>query len=379
MHEQPDRTTPAEEHRTRFARVRQALGHEGLDGLLCYADAWRTANVRYFTDFRPVDGINGIEQALLLIPLDAEPTLIVADGTLGYAEEMTGFEVRSFGELDSLIGRTGAGKRLGLAGAGQIPAVLMARLEQSSGEVVPTQALARLKAVKSVWEVEQLREAARLTDVGMESIRDCILSGRRYSERDLARAADERMIAAGADGVAFLSMVQSGPRSGYSLALPTDRMVEDGDLVLTDVGARYGNYVADGGRGFTLGPIRPEIRAIVDASVDAVQAGLEVVRPGITASELNAAVQQVLVERGYLEYSAEARGRGTGHGTGMDPEEELPWIGPTNHEVLTEGMVFTLKATINVPGVGGLRTEHIVHVGASEACVLDHFPERNHW
>lgn len=381
MNVQPDRVTPAAEHQARLARLRAALAERDLDGLICYADAWRTANVRYFTDFRPVDGINGIEQALLLIPIDGEPVLLVADGTLGYAQEVTGFEARPLSDLSSLAGRIGADKRMGLAGAGQIPAVLAARLgeESSRWEIAATDVLARLKAVKSKWEVEQLREAARLTDVGMESIRDCIHSGDRYSERDLARAADERMIAAGADGVAFLSMVQAGPRSGYSLALPTDRVIEEGDLVLTDVGARYGNYVADGGRGFTVGAIRPEIRHIVDASVDAVQAGLDAVRPGIAASELNAAVQRVLVDRGYLEYSAEARGRGTGHGTGMDPEEELPWIGPTNHEVLTEGMVFTLKATINVPGVGGLRTEHVVHVGANQAGVLDHFPERNHW
>jgi Xaa-Pro aminopeptidase len=80
------------------------------------------------------------------------------------------------------------------------------------------------------------------------------------------------------------------------------------------------------------------------------------------ATELNAVIQQALVESGYERYSGEARGHGTGHGTGMDPEEESPWIGPGNRTRLTAGMVFTLKATITVPGVGGLRTERIVHL-----------------
>lgn len=63
----------------------------------------------------------------------------------------------------------------------------------------------------------------------------------------------------------------------------------------------------------------------------------------------------------------------------MDPEEELPWIGPTNHQVIAPGSVFTLKATINVPEVGGLRTERIVHLSAEGLETLDTFPMRNYW
>src|SRR5699024_1894215 len=148
------------------------------------------------------------------------------------------------------------------------------------------------------------------------------------SERALAQEADRAMIAAGADGVAFLSMVQSGERSAFSLALPSSRVIQRGDLVLTDIGARYGNYVADGGRGFTVGDVSDEVLDVVDASVSAVEAGLEFARPGVTASALNSQIQNVLLESGYEKFSVEARGRGTGHGTGMDPEEEFPWIGP---------------------------------------------------
>jgi Xaa-Pro aminopeptidase len=63
----------------------------------------------------------------------------------------------------------------------------------------------------------------------------------------------------------------------------------------------------------------------------------------------------------------------------MDPEEESPWIGPGNRTVLVPGMVFTLKATITVPGVGGLRTERVVHLGAGGADPLDRFPMRLYW
>jgi Xaa-Pro aminopeptidase len=93
---------------------------------------------------------------------------------------------------------------------------------------------------------------------------------------------------------------------------------------------------------------------------------------------LNAVIQQALVESGYERHSGEARGHGTGHGTGMDPEEESPWIGPGNRTRLVAGMVFTLKATITVPGIG-LRTERIVHLAGTGADPLDMFPMRLHW
>lgn len=355
-----------------------------VDLLVCYGDAWRTANIRYFTDFRPVDGINGIEQALLLFPLEADPVLFVAEGCLDAAAARSPFAVKPLEDLTGAAVRNvvgGRGARAKLAGAGQMPGPLRNDLERALGGTAlgETDLLARVKAVKTPWEITQLRYAAALTDVAASRMREVITSGGEITERDLAREADIAMLRAGADGVAFLSMVQSGPHSSYSLALPSDRVIRPGDIVLTDVGARYGNYVADGGRGFTVGEVSDAVMAIVDASVSAVEAGLAHARPGITASALNQQIQTVLIERGYAEHSVEARGRGTGHGTGMDPEEEYPWIGPTNDDRLEVDMVFTLKATINVPGVGGLRTERVVHLTESGAQPLDTFPMRNHW
>jgi len=357
---------------------------EQVDLLVCYGDAWRTANIRYFTDFRPVDGINGIEQALLLFPLADDPVLFVAEGCLDAATETSKFEVRPLSDLatadlSKVLGWNG--RRAGLAGGGQMPAPLRAEIDAALGEkpLFQTDLLARTKAVKSAWEISQLRHAAALTDVATARLQELVTSGEKFTERDLAREADAAMIKAGADGVAFLSMVQSGPRSSYSLALPSDRVIQQGDLVLTDIGARYGNYVADGGRGFTVGEVTDAVMDVVDASVSAVEAGLAYARPGITAAALNKQIQTVLIERGYADHSIEARGRGTGHGTGMDPEEEYPWIGPTNNDQLETDMVFTLKATINVPDVGGLRTERLVHLTDNGPEPLDTFPMRNHW
>lgn len=379
MHLPPPPRTPSTETEQRIERTRAALREAELDVLVAYADCWRTANVRYFTDFRPVDGVHGIAQALLVLPVDGDPVLLAGDGTVDYARDETSFDVDVLENLATHLAPY-RDSRAGLAGLAQIPVRLHGAVASAVGAgLVETDVLARVKAVKSPWEVDQLRAAAALTDHAMAAVRDLLETREQVTERDVAMHADMAMIAAGADTPAYLSMVQAGPRSAFSLALPTERRLEPGDLVLTDIGARYGNYVADGGRGFVYGPPSDRVREIVETAADAVEAGLDAARPGMTASELNAVIQGVLVDRGYAQFSGEAMGRGTGHGTGMDPEEELPWIGPTNTEVIRPGSVFTLKATINVPDVGGLRTERIVHLSPEGLETLDAFPMRNYW
>jgi Xaa-Pro aminopeptidase len=372
---------PASEVQERIARTRRAVADRAMGGLLAYADALRTANVGYFTDFRPLDGISDIAMSVMLLPLDDDPTLFVGNSCLAWAEGVTNFRVKALSELPDAVARWAANDRnaepLGLAGGAFIPARLQQRIEAALGSrrLQLTDALARVKAVKSEWEVQQLRRAAELTDTAMAAIQAALKDGPR-TERELARIADVAMIEAGADAVGYRSMVQAGPRSAYNLALPTDRWLQPGDLVLTDIGARYRGYVADGGRGFGYGAIDVKRQAIIEASASAVEAGLEALRPGMSATALNEIIQGSLVESGFAEYSTEGRGHGTGHGTGMDPEEELPWIGPGESMLLEPNMVFTLKATITVPEVGGVRTERIVRVTESGCETLDNYPMR---
>ncbi|HEX4986583.1 MAG TPA: Xaa-Pro peptidase family protein [Burkholderiales bacterium] len=373
-----------EEFRQRIVTVRNALQKAGLVGLIAFGDCWRGANITYFTEFRPLDGVSDIANAVLLLGVDGEPILFVSDQTLAYAASVTTFPVASFRELGERLRAFGArhrGGMAGLAGAAYIPAGVLDRVRAGLDGLTlkSSLVLAEIKAIKSDAEVRLMRKAAALTDAAMAAIRDALSDGRPHTERELAWLADRAMLAGGADRTAFDSMVQAGPRSAYNLARPTDRVLQAGDLVMTDIGARYRGYVADGGRGFTYGKAAPEKMAIVAAAACAVEAGLAAARPGMAAHELNTVIQQALVRSGYEKYSSEARGHGTGHGTGMDPEEEAPWIGPGNTTVLQENMVFTLKSTITVPDVGGLRTERIVRLTGSGVEALDRFPMELHW
>lgn len=364
--------------------VGEAVGEAGLAALIGFGDCWRAANVCYFTAFRPLDGVSDIANSVVLIEAGGDATLFVSDQCIGDATEMTTFPVRPLGELvDALSDFAGNhhGGTVGLGGSYYVPASILDRLRGGLHGMTlePSTVLAEIKAVKSDAEVALLRKAARLTDTAMAAIHELLGDGQPHSEREMSRVADMAMLAGGADRTGYDSMVHSGHRAGYNLARPTDRVVQPGDLVMTDIGARYRGYVADGGRGFAVGEVDEQKRAMIESAAEAVEAGLAAATPGMVASELNAVIQRDLVRSGFEQYSSEARGHGTGHGTGMDPEEEAPWIGPGNDTVLTENMVFTLKATITVPGVGGLRTEHIVRLSSDGVETLDNFPLRLYW
>lgn len=384
-HVQSEDSIPPSEYQSRIQNVRKGLRSAGLVGLMSFGDCWRGANVCYFTEFRPLDGVSDIANAIFFLGVDEEqPALFVSKQCVDYATKVTSFPVYSFDELKTRLGKFAARVQtgtLGLAGAFYFPEDLAQRVRSSIGNLnlEETQVLARIKAIKSPREVNLIRKASELTDMAMVAIRDTLADGRPHTERELALIADRAMLAGGAERTGYDSMVQAGHRSAFNLARPTDRIVQPGDLVMTDIGARYRGYVADGGRGFTYGDTSAEKISIVKAAAAAVEAGLAAAKPGMPAASLNTAIQQALVKSGYEEYSSEARGHGTGHGTGMDPEEEQPWIGPGDETILRENMVFTLKATITVPGVGGLRTERIVRLTATGCEPLDVFPMELYW
>src|SRR5881628_683306 len=120
-----------EEFKQRIVTVRNALDKAGLVGLVAFGDCWRAANITYFTEFRPLDGVSDIANAVLLLGVDTEPLLFVSDQTLAYASSVTTFAVASFREIGdrmrAFAARHSRGS-VGLAGAAYIPASVLDRV-----------------------------------------------------------------------------------------------------------------------------------------------------------------------------------------------------------------------------------------------------------
>jgi Xaa-Pro aminopeptidase len=126
-------------------------------------------------------------------------------------------------------------------------------------------------------------------------------------------------------------------------------------------------------RTIQVAPRSLSYRRLFDAVLEAHDAAIARVRPGVLASEVDAAAREALGRHGL----AESFGHGTGHGLGLDVHEE-PRISRVRQGQpdarLVPGMVFTVEPGAYVPGLGGVRIEDDVLVVEGGCELLTHVP-----
>jgi Xaa-Pro aminopeptidase len=227
------------------------------------------------------------------------------------------------------------------------------------------------RVVKDTAEIEALREAARrlgaVADAGIAAVRPGI------AERAVAAAIEVAMRDAGYDRLAFDTIVGSGPNAALPHYRAGDRVLQAGDLVVLDFGGVLDGYCCDLTRTVAVGPPSPEARRVYQAVLDAQQAAIAAVGPGVAASAIDAAARDLLIDRGL----GEAFGHGTGHGLGLDVHEE-PRITRQRPDTplvqLEPGMVFTIEPGAYLPGWGGVRIEDDVLVTETGCELLTSVP-----
>jgi len=215
------------------------------------------------------------------------------------------------------------------------------------------------RLVKDADEIATISDAAsRITAVAHATFR-AVRPG--VSERAVAATLETAMRDAGYERLAFDTIVASGPNAALPHYRAGGRMLAAGDLVVLDFGGVLDGYCCDLTRTISVGPASAEARRVYGAVLDAHQAAIAAVRPGIETHAVDAAARQLLEERGL----GAAFGHGTGHGLGLDVHEE-PRIGRPRADApvvsLQPGMVFTIEPGAYLPGWGGVRIEDDVLV-----------------
>ena len=216
--------------------------------------------------------------------------------------------------------------------------------------------LGSLRMVKDVEEMAKMREAAVIAQKALLETLKIIKVG--MSEKEIASELVIQLFKAGSDvELPFQPIVSSGPNSANPHAVPSERRLQAGDLLLFDWGAAKDGYFSDITRTFTVGQVDPELIKIGEIVLKANEAGRLGVKEGISAGEVDLAARNVIEVAGY---GAQFIHR-TGHGLGIEAHEE-PYIYAENDLVLAPGMTFTIEPGIYLPGRGGVRIEDDVVV-----------------
>jgi Xaa-Pro aminopeptidase len=229
-------------------------------------------------------------------------------------------------------------------------------------ELVPRRGLVEaLRAVKEDGELEAIRAAAAITSEAYERFAEERFTGR--TERDLAWRLDQLFHELGAAGPAFETIVAAGANGARPHSRPSDRVLEAGETVVIDAGARVDGYCADCTRTFTTGPLPDTLQEAYQACREGQEAGLRSVLAGTSGVEADAAARTVIESAGF----GEQFGHGLGHGVGLDVHE-APRLSRESDDTLAAGNVVTVEPGIYLAGLGGIRIEDL-------AVVTDDGPE----
>jgi len=215
---------------------------------------------------------------------------------------------------------------------------------------------AELRMYKDETEFIFLQEAVDMAQDAMELLLQEIKVG--MTEKEIASMLVQNSFKLGSEAeLPFSPIVASGPNSANPHATPSDRKIQQGDLLLIDWGVNVNGYFSDLTRTFSIGDPSPQQIEIYNIVHEANQAAHTAVKPGITAGEVDKAARDVIEQAGYGEYFISR----TGHGLGMQVHEP-PYIRPNNEIILKPGMVFTIEPGIYLPDQDGVRIEDDVIV-----------------
>lgn len=228
--------------------------------------------------------------------------------------------------------------------------------ESFSGTVRPVDDyVEEIRIVKEPAEIEHIAEAASIADAGFQHLLEYITVG--ATERQIAIELEFFMRTHGSEEMPFAPIVASGPQGARPHAIPGERRVKRGDLIVLDFGARVGGYCSDMTRTVAVGQAGDRDRELYEAVLAANEAGLAAVRAGVAAFDVDKAARDVLVERGLGDLFT----HGLGHGVGLDIHE-LPTVGPRSKAVLDVGNVITIEPGVYMEGLAGVRIEDLVVV-----------------
>ena len=232
-------------------------------------------------------------------------------------------------------------------------------VREIDGRAEPTSGLVEdLRAVKDAHEVDLLRRACAITTEALAWLLDEYVEVGR-TELELGRALEHRFVEMGADGAAFASIVASGPNAAIPHHAPGRRVLERGDVLTIDCGARVEGYHADCTRTVAIAELAEPLVSVHEVVRRAQQAGRDAALAGATGGDVDAAARDVIEEAGHGESFL----HGTGHGVGLEVHER-PAVARGSAATLVAGMTLTVEPGIYLSGVGGVRIEDTVVVTA---------------
>ncbi len=228
--------------------------------------------------------------------------------------------------------------------------------------------LQRLRSVKEPEEIAQIQKACNITEAGFRRVLDKVRPGMKEYELEAEFA--HEFLRRGSRGFAYTPIIATGPNANVLHYIQNDAEIKDGDLILLDVGAEYGNWSSDMTRCVPAnGKFSPRQKEVYEAVLRVKDAAAKMLKPGVIWAEYQDKVGRImereLIKLGLLteediknenpDWPAYKKYfmHGTSHHMGLDTHDY-----GILEEPMQAGMVFTVEPGIYIPEEGiGVRIE----------------------
>jgi Xaa-Pro aminopeptidase len=221
---------------------------------------------------------------------------------------------------------------------------------------VATQGLvARLREIKDADEMAKMGRAAALGCRLFEGVLTGMTPGAKEAEIALAMEMEARR--AGAEAMSFETIVASGKRSALPHGRASAAKLPRRGFVTLDFGVLLEGYCSDMTRTVHLGKATAREWDVYHSVLEAQQAGVAAVAPGVRCGDVDEAARSVLKKAKLDRWFTHS----TGHGVGLEIHEG-PRIATKQQQVLEPGMVITIEPGVYLPEEFGVRIEDMVLV-----------------
>jgi len=344
------------ERSRRWGTVRDLMGRANFDALICLPNQghWDQfgADARYLTQ------IGGFQtEVAVVVPLESDVTVIVRGENeiewWGLAQEWVKDirpSRRSYAEPVIQRLKEIRAQRVGIVGIeglvrapeGIVSWAIYEKLRTTLPQVRfenATGLMQEARSVKSAEEIAFIERAAEIIGLAIEALVREVRPG--VPESHLVAEMLKEIVKQGGEPITMLLFGAGGPEVPWAQRVVTARPLKIGDLINTEVEAKYGGYIAQALQPISLGPRPKELEKIFDTTKVIFEKMLKVLNPGTTFGEVVAFYQDQVRSAGYEPDAALMHGRGLG--------EDAPMLWgvrrdfPESQASLKAGHVFIFK------------------------------------
>jgi len=217
------------------------------------------------------------------------------------------------------------------------------------------------RLVKDEVEIDNIKKACEITDRCFTHLLSYIKKG--MTEKQIAEEVEKFFKQNGASGTSFDTIIASGDNSSIPHAVPSDRIIQSGDIITIDMGCKYNGYCSDMTRTIFVDSVNEYVKGVYDL----VRKNQEL---AITEMHEGANIKNItkMVECNFRLHDCELV-HALGHGVGLEIHED-PIISSRNEKMLKAGMVITDEPGIYLPGKFGVRIEDTVLITETGCEVL---------